>query len=762
MRQMGEMDDLKDLKHGTSPRHLHRWMAGICVVALVVAASFVANPITGRSVAGAAGPTISSYTDPSISGPAGITAGPDGALWFTNAGNNSIGRITTAGTVTSYADPSISAPQDITAGPDGALWFTNAGNNSIGRITTAGTVTNYTDPSISGPDGITTGPDGALWFTNAGNNSIGRITTAGTVTNYSDPSIGEPVSITAGPDGALWFTNRYVSDTSNQGSIGRITTAGIVTNYTDASISFPEGITIGPDGALWFTNSCCGSPAGQSIGRITTAGTVTSYTGSGIEDPTGITAGPDGALWFTNEIGGDGFGAGFGSIGRITTSGTVTNYTDPSIIIPMAITAGPDGALWFGNYNGGSIGRITVGSTPASEYLSLSATPSTQTSGGQVSLLASLRNSSNAPVPNTLIRFQVMSGPDKGVTAIIATSASGLAETQLEGQGTGTDVVEAWVDNDTGVPEEPLSTATVTWQPKAAILFIQGISSSSTCPSSNDFFGRTQWLRSNLTSSLGNGYTFLYYGYYSSPHTSAPICKGTDFPQYNHQDTCWSLDDVYTNGLGYVLPVPGGGQATHLAAYLTAYLRAHPTEDISIVAHSEGGVLAVYTVKQKLSAAYVARIRSIVTFASPLRGIESLSAEGVKIFAGCRRSNQSFDSAYDMQPDSPVIRRINDATRPSTRLYTVYADPGEFEIPNVGGVTAIDNTHSTTWWATGHIQIGAQTHSDIWDGCFIDGGETDCPITPGFGLAPEGMKLVRFTACAIAEFAADCSTYANE
>ena len=70
-------------------------------------------------------------------------------------------------------------PYGITSGPDGALWFTNSGNNSIGRITTGGTVTNYTGTGISGPEGITSGPDGALWFTNSGNNSIGRITTGG-------------------------------------------------------------------------------------------------------------------------------------------------------------------------------------------------------------------------------------------------------------------------------------------------------------------------------------------------------------------------------------------------------------------------------------------------------------------------------------------------------------------------------------------------------------------------------------------------------
>ena len=57
------------------------------------------------------------------------------------------------------------------------MWFTNNGNNSIGRITTSGVISNYTAPSIDAPDGITAGPDGALWFTNLGNNSIGRITT---------------------------------------------------------------------------------------------------------------------------------------------------------------------------------------------------------------------------------------------------------------------------------------------------------------------------------------------------------------------------------------------------------------------------------------------------------------------------------------------------------------------------------------------------------------------------------------------------------
>jgi sugar lactone lactonase YvrE len=77
-----------------------------------------------------------------VDGPSGITAGPDGALWFTylaggTYGTGGIGRITTSGQL-SYpgTGSSIVNPTGITAGPDGALWFTNNSNNTIGRITT--------------------------------------------------------------------------------------------------------------------------------------------------------------------------------------------------------------------------------------------------------------------------------------------------------------------------------------------------------------------------------------------------------------------------------------------------------------------------------------------------------------------------------------------------------------------------------------------------------------------------------------------------
>src|SRR5262249_37147830 len=93
---------------------------------------------------------------------------------------------------------------DITAGPGGALWFSEDLNDKTGRITTDGVLTEFPN---AGTDlrGITTGPDGALWFTDAFA-KIGRITTDGVISKFNTPSDSTPVDITTGPDGALWFT----------------------------------------------------------------------------------------------------------------------------------------------------------------------------------------------------------------------------------------------------------------------------------------------------------------------------------------------------------------------------------------------------------------------------------------------------------------------------------------------------------------------------------------------------------------------------
>ena len=59
----------------------------------------VVHQRTGTTRSGGSPPPgrVTNYTGPSISIPVGIAAGPDGGMWFTNHGNNSIGRIQAAG-----------------------------------------------------------------------------------------------------------------------------------------------------------------------------------------------------------------------------------------------------------------------------------------------------------------------------------------------------------------------------------------------------------------------------------------------------------------------------------------------------------------------------------------------------------------------------------------------------------------------------------------------------------------------------------------
>lgn len=289
---------------------------------------------------------VSEYAAPTAhSRPSGITAGPDGNVWFTESDVNKIGRVTTSGVFTEFTVP-FSLPNGIVAGPDGNLWVTDEASK-IDRITPSGAVTRYQVPTINGyPSGITVGPDGALWFTEYIGNKIGRVTTAGIVTEYPIPTVGSgPTGITAA-GGSLWFTEFGSS------KIGQMSTAGVVVAeyYVPTPFAQPDGITAGPDGAVWFTEFY-----GNKIGRITTAGVITEYPVPTVNGgPVGITASPDGALWFTeyNNV---------GAIARITTAGLITEYAVPTASSqPDAIAVGPDGGLWFGEYNSGKIGRAPV------------------------------------------------------------------------------------------------------------------------------------------------------------------------------------------------------------------------------------------------------------------------------------------------------------------------------------------------------------------------------------------------------------------
>ena len=213
----------------------------------------------------------------------GITSGPDGNLWFTEAtfGASKIGELTTAGTLTEYAVPSpngtFSAVSGIVAGPDGNLCFPEPDADRIGRITTAGVISEYPLAAGSHPAGIAVGLDGALWFTEPGTNRIGRMTTDGALTGeYAIPTANSGLqAITPGPDGNLWFTEGIGN------KVGRITPAGQVTEFpVPTANGIPLGITPAP-GSIWFTEGGTGK-----IGQISGLGSGPTPTPTPTPSPT--------------------------------------------------------------------------------------------------------------------------------------------------------------------------------------------------------------------------------------------------------------------------------------------------------------------------------------------------------------------------------------------------------------------------------------------------------------------------------------------
>ena len=170
------------------------------------------------------------YPGDDTSNPQGVVVGPDGNLWFAEGvfqqdwPDHSQG-----GVITEFAAPlpaggtsflPSSYPSGLVVGPDGNLWFTMDGSNTIGRMTPSGVLSEfpiappptYFD-TMKDPGGLVVGPDGNLWFTERQGNAIGRITLSGSIREFEVPTgnpgstaNSDPDGLMVGPDGNLWFT----------------------------------------------------------------------------------------------------------------------------------------------------------------------------------------------------------------------------------------------------------------------------------------------------------------------------------------------------------------------------------------------------------------------------------------------------------------------------------------------------------------------------------------------------------------------------
>jgi virginiamycin B lyase len=195
-----------------------------------------------------------------LSGAGAIATTDDGTLWLGGAAGlmrvrsadvvdratADVSRLAQAQAQVSVARP-VPGPNSLVRGPDGGVWFAEAGRAAIGRIAPDGALTDYPLPGEFGDQigGIVAGPDGGIWFTAPKGFRVGRLSTRGEFTSYR--TSWNPYAITAGPSHSIWFA---MTD-SNRWTIVRMVPAGYMSFWQVPGQV--RGLGVGPDGAVYIT-----------------------------------------------------------------------------------------------------------------------------------------------------------------------------------------------------------------------------------------------------------------------------------------------------------------------------------------------------------------------------------------------------------------------------------------------------------------------------------------------------------------------------
>jgi len=196
----------------------------------------------------------------------------DGTLWFTEQSEMSgipppsqIGRLDpVAGSVTEFAGLSTGGipASSMVTGPDGNMWFLEAGSNQVGRITPEGVLTEFPLPPTAqlrtGWDrgrSMTAGPGGDLYLVVEG--GIARMTQAGIVTAVYDGGFADfaPNAVAYGLDGNLWVAECGGTPSGALSSVTRMSPWGVMTRSVPGSFprgACPTAIVSASDGTPWF------------------------------------------------------------------------------------------------------------------------------------------------------------------------------------------------------------------------------------------------------------------------------------------------------------------------------------------------------------------------------------------------------------------------------------------------------------------------------------------------------------------------------
>jgi hypothetical protein len=149
--------------------------------------------------------------------------------------------------ITEYPIPYASAgPGEITAGPDGNLWFTDSGNNSIGVVTL--TPASSTHLVVTQPPSASVTAGGGFGLTVQAEDSSGHLvsTFSGTVA----------VGLASNPGGTTLGGTLVVAASGGVATFSGLTLTQVASGYTrDVSASGPTSTTTSPFNVVSSTTS---------------------------------------------------------------------------------------------------------------------------------------------------------------------------------------------------------------------------------------------------------------------------------------------------------------------------------------------------------------------------------------------------------------------------------------------------------------------------------------------------------------------------
>jgi streptogramin lyase len=268
----------------------------------------------------------------------------------------------------------------ISAGPDGNVWFTDGakGRRAVGRITTSGTIREFST-GLRGnalPTGLALGADGDLWFADTGGVSeqqqiVISAPSEGTYTLTFEGQTTSPIAWNA--TNAVIQAALEALSTVGTGNV-KLGGSKVVLFQGTRALSNPPAMTCDatglPGGSCTINTTKEGSP--DEIGRVTTGGAISELGLPTSINPEAIAPAADGNIWVANvgntkAIGRFGIGAPDASVRAPSVSGGAQVNT-------QQVCGGDRWSDWAGMqpFDGGLLASST---TPAPVQWLLDGTP---------------------------------------------------------------------------------------------------------------------------------------------------------------------------------------------------------------------------------------------------------------------------------------------------------------------------------------------------------------------------------------------------